>query len=114
MLTVTSEVAYATKALAELSLRGPMSAKTISELTNSPNRWLLQILRKLTLAGILNARRGVTGGYELARTPISLLNVIEALQGPFALTGPLDPALLGRAEAGIPALRQHFDSVRVA
>jgi Rrf2 family protein len=50
-----------------------------------PERFLLQILRNLVTHGILRSTRGVEGGYSLTRPPeqISLLDVIEAIEGPF-------------------------------
>ena len=49
-----------------------------------PERFLLQILRHLVTHGILHSTRGVEGGYTLERKPqdISLLEVIEAIEGP--------------------------------
>ena len=49
-----------------------------------PERFLLQILRNLVNHGILRSTRGVDGGYSLVRRPeeISLLDVIEAIDGP--------------------------------
>lgn len=49
-----------------------------------PERFLLQILRNLVTHGILRSTRGVDGGYALTRSPeeISLLDVIEAIEGP--------------------------------
>ncbi len=49
-----------------------------------PERFLLQILRSLVIHGILRSTRGVDGGYALTRPPeeISLLDVIEAIEGP--------------------------------
>jgi Rrf2 family protein len=50
-----------------------------------PERFLLQILRNLVTHGILRSTRGVDGGYSLVRSPdqISLLEVIEAIEGPY-------------------------------
>jgi Rrf2 family protein len=49
-----------------------------------PERFLLQILRNLVTRGILESTRGVDGGYRLVRDAdeISLLDVIEAIDGP--------------------------------
>ena len=49
-----------------------------------PERFLLQILRNLVTHGILRSTRGVDGGYALTRPPedISLLDIIEAIEGP--------------------------------
>jgi Rrf2 family protein len=50
-----------------------------------PERFLLQILRNLVTHGILRSTRGVDGGYALVKPAdqISLLEVIEAIEGPY-------------------------------
>ncbi len=54
-----------------------------------PERFLLQILRNLVTHGILRSTRGVDGGYALVRPAdqISLLDVIEAIEGPYDSDG---------------------------
>jgi len=49
-----------------------------------PERFLLQILRDLSKQGILHSTRGGGGGFALGRPAeeISLLDVIEAVDGP--------------------------------
>ena len=49
-----------------------------------PERFLLQILRMLVTHGVLRSTRGVDGGYSLTKPPdqVSLLDVIEAIEGP--------------------------------
>lgn len=60
-----------------------------------PERFLLQILRNLVTHGILQSTRGVDGGYTLERPPeeISLLEVIEAIEGPIAPSVPVSEGL---------------------
>ena len=55
-----------------------------------PERFLLQILRSLVTHGILQSTRGVVGGYTLVRPPeeISLLEIIEAIEGPVGSSFP--------------------------
>jgi Rrf2 family protein len=49
---------------------------------------MAKILRGLVRAGLLRSSRGVHGGFSLARgaAEISLLDVVEAIEGPVALT----------------------------
>jgi Rrf2 family protein len=54
---------------------------------NIPRSFLAKILQKLTKAGYVKSFRGVKGGFQIAKTPrhISLLDVIEVVQGPTAI-----------------------------
>lgn len=60
-----------------------------------PERFLLQILRNLVTHGILHSARGVDGGYRLERRPeeISLLEIVEAVDGPLCTGSPLPEGL---------------------
>ena len=63
------------------------SAREIAERYRLPAPMVANILKQLTVAGILTSTRGAQGGYELARDPaeISLADVVRALEGPFSL-----------------------------
>jgi Rrf2 family protein len=85
---------YALRALLELGLRyepegGVVRIQTISAAQNIPKRFLEQILNDLKTAGILESRRGVAGGYRLAKPPesITLAEVIRHIEGPLAPVG---------------------------
>jgi Rrf2 family protein len=53
----------------------------------TPKSFLAKILQKLVKAGVVQSFRGVKGGFRLNRAPedISLLDVIEAVEGAIAL-----------------------------
>ena len=61
-----------------------------------PERFLLQVLRNLVTHGVLQSSRGVEGGYFLGRysAGISLLEIIEAIDGPLVSAMPLSTACL--------------------
>ena len=69
-----------------------------------PHRFLLQILRDLAKKGIVHPTRGGGGGFTLERPPdaISLLEAIEAIDGPLAAgrlgLGNLMPGIVQRIE----------------
>lgn len=67
---------------------GPVAANTLAEKTHLPRPTVAKLLKTLHKAGLINATRGVTGGYSLVRQPadISLVEIIEAIEGPVALT----------------------------
>jgi Rrf2 family iron-sulfur cluster assembly transcriptional regulator len=78
---------YAARALLSLALHGsnrPTSVKEIAERTNLPQPYLEQILLAVKGAGLVVSKRGVGGGYVLAREPerITLAEIIDAVEGP--------------------------------
>jgi Rrf2 family protein len=80
-----------------------------------PERFLLQILRNLVTHGILRSTRGVDGGYTLTRPPdeISLLDVIEAIEGPLDAGEPAGDGLPEESHTRLhSALRQITDTSR--
>jgi Rrf2 family protein len=84
---------YAARALLSLALHGselPTSVKEIAERTNLPQPYLEQILLQVKGAGIVRSKRGVGGGYVLARPPaeITLAEIVSAVEGP--LTAPVE------------------------
>lgn len=63
---------------------GPVSAREVAERRNIPPRFLEQLFVALRRAGLVSAIRGARGGFTLTRDPesISVLDVVEALEGP--------------------------------
>ncbi|MFN4215829.1 MAG: RrF2 family transcriptional regulator [Brevinematales bacterium] len=59
----------------------------IAEKEAISEKYLEHIINRLKVAGIVQAQRGIKGGYILAKNPseISLLEVVETLEGPLAL-----------------------------
>lgn len=63
--------------------------RTVAEHARVPLRFLEQIFHELKRAGLLTAKRGPRGGYQLARPPtqITMGDIVRALEGSaFALT----------------------------
>src|SRR6516165_5785541 len=67
-----------------------VSSQEIAKKRELPERFLLKVLKPLVSAGILQSVRGPGGGYRLARpaTKITLLEVIEAVDGPIRGVAP--------------------------
>ena len=82
---------YASRALLSLALRAdeavPTSVRDIAERTGLPQPYLEQILLALKGAGLVRSKRGVGGGYVLARPPeqITLGEIVSAVDGPIAV-----------------------------
>jgi Rrf2 family protein len=80
---------YALRAMVVLGLnygQEVVRIQTISKQQNIPKRFLEQILNDLKSAGILESRRGMSGGYRLSKPPekISLAQIIRHIEGPLA------------------------------
>ncbi len=86
-MKVSTRGDYAARALLSLALHaqeGPTSVRDIAERTGLPQPYLEQILLALKGAGLVRSKRGVGGGYVLARPPseIDLAEVVSAVDGP--------------------------------
>ena len=80
---------YALRALLVLGLNYEqplVRIQAISDQQNIPKRFLEQILNDLKSAGFVQSRRGVAGGYRLARRPeeITLAAVVRHIEGALA------------------------------
>src|SRR5512134_1398994 len=64
--------------------------RDLAEKNGIPKKFLELILLELKNVGLLESRRGVGGGYLLARRPetIRAAEIVEAFEGPVAATGP--------------------------
>ncbi|MFP6563992.1 MAG: Rrf2 family transcriptional regulator [Myxococcota bacterium] len=71
-----------------------VQVRVVGERQGIPGRYLEQIFRKLRQAGLVRGKRGPGGGYRLARAPaaISLLDIVEAVEGPIEARAPARPA----------------------
>jgi Rrf2 family protein len=75
--------------------------RDLAEKNGIPKKFLELILLELKNAGILSSRRGVGGGYLLARRPeaIRTVEIVEVFEGPVVANGhEKGPAKAGRAE----------------
>ena len=71
-----------------------INAGQLAEETGIPLPTVQKLVSRLTSAGLLRSTRGVGGGLKLARpaAAISLADIIEAVEGPIALTQCVDDA----------------------
>ncbi len=82
---------YACRALLSLALHDdgvtPTSVRDLAERTGLPQPYLEQILLALKGAGLVRSKRGVGGGYVLARPAdaISLGAIVSAVDGPIVV-----------------------------
>jgi Rrf2 family iron-sulfur cluster assembly transcriptional regulator len=87
-LTMTGE--YAVRAMMHVASLPKNAIAQIPEISKEwdiPENFLRKIIAKLTKGGLLRSRRGVRGGVALGKAAkkITLLDVIELVEGPMAL-----------------------------
>ncbi len=71
-----------------------VSAAELAAETGLPAPTVQKVVSKLAAAGLLNSTRGSGGGLQLARpaAAISVADIVEAVEGPIALTACIDGA----------------------
>lgn len=89
-MQITRQADYAVRAVLHLSKLGNnqrAATSTVAEEQHIPPSFLAKIISQLSIAGLLHTSRGARGGVTLARDPkeITLLEVIEAIDGPIQL-----------------------------
>ncbi len=93
MFKVNKLTDYATVLLIEIARHAAAhSTQHISEHTGIPLPTVAKLMKSLNKAGLVASRRGAGGGYALGRAPaeITLADVIQAVEGPIALTACAD------------------------
>jgi Rrf2 family protein len=86
-MRVSAKVDYALRAMLELADVGELvKGEYLATAQAIPQKFLESILVELRHAELVTSRRGVDGGYALARPAetISLADVIRAVEGPIA------------------------------
>ncbi len=85
-----------------------LQIKDLAARNDIPKKFLELILLELKNAGILTSRRGVGGGYILARRPDAIRSseIIAAIEGP--LLAPRDPKGAGKAHDEGPSHAVHL------
>ena len=89
-MQITRQADYATRAILYLARTGKDERIATSQVAREqkiPPSFLAKIISQLSIAGLLHTSRGARGGISLSRDPeqITLLEVIEAIDGPIQL-----------------------------
>ncbi|PEQ12172.1 SUF system Fe-S cluster assembly regulator [Novosphingobium sp. PC22D] len=96
--------------------RARVSATQLAEETGLPAPTVQKLVSRLTAAGLLRSARGAGGGLKLARpaAAVSLADIVEAVEGPIALTSCIEQ---GRHDCTLEqgcAVRPHWPQVNAA
>jgi Rrf2 family protein len=107
---ITAKADYAVRAAVELAAAAerdddrPVKGEQLARLQRIPQNFLENILTELRRAGIVRTRRGVDGGYQLARpaAAITVADVLRAVEGPLAAVQGVRPNELHYPHAAAP------------
>jgi len=89
-MQITRQADYAVRAMVYLAQLGPEKRAATGQIAKEksiPPSFLAKIVSQLSVAGLLQTSRGARGGVSLAKPAeaISLLDVVEAIDGPIML-----------------------------
>ncbi len=89
-MQITRQADYAMRAMLYLAREGKgkrVATSDVADAQHIPPSFLAKIVSQLSVAGLLHTSRGMRGGISLARDPsqITLLDVVEAIDGPIRL-----------------------------
>ncbi len=89
-MQITKQADYALRAMLYLAQLPPNERAATSRIADEqaiPPSFLAKIISQLSIAGLIHTSRGAHGGVSLAVSPekISVLDVVEAIDGPLAL-----------------------------
>jgi Rrf2 family protein len=126
-MRLTHASSYAVHALAHLAAVGPdrwVHSYDIARGRGIPERFILKVLRPLVTSRLVRSRKGLHGGFRLAKpaASIALLEVVEAVEGPLRgetpVWGPdqggLDARLREVCEEVVGLVRRRLGRVRLS
>lgn len=118
MIRLTNLADYAVVVMAAAAREPGMklSAARVAELTMIPAPTVAKLMGTLARGGLLTASRGVAGGFTLSRDPanISVVDVVEAVDGPIALTSCAGNDVNDCVMEGHCAIRGHWAPINQA
>jgi Rrf2 family protein len=107
-MQITRAADYAVRVVTYLASRPPdltVRRSEIARATNVAESFLAKVLQQLVQAGMVTSQRGAGGGFRLAVDggTLSLLDVVEAMEGPLRLNSCLERGPSCKRKAWCPA-----------
>ncbi len=95
---------------------GRLNATLLADETGLPLPTVQKLVSRLSAAGLIESTRGTGGGFRLARPPaaISLADIVEAIEGPIALTGCIDATKQDCLIVATCQVKPHWNSVNAS
>jgi Rrf2 family protein len=125
-MKLTRASSYALHAVAFMAAQKhdrPIASHLIAQARGIPERFLLKVLKPLVQARVLLSIKGPNGGYRLARpaSDISMLEVLEAVDGPIRGQSPLSEEGNGALNHKLEVIckenadqtRKHLEKIRI-
>ena len=93
-----------------------LSANLLADETGVPLPTAQKLMGRLASAGLLTSARGTGGGFRLAREAerISLADIIEAVEGPIAMTNCIEGSTHDCVLEGSCRVKPHLGAVNIA
>jgi FeS assembly SUF system regulator len=119
MMRLSSLADYAVVTMAAAARhcgQAQINAGQLAEETGIPLPTVQKLVSKLSAAGLLRSVRGAGGGFKLARpaAAVSLADVIEAIEGPIAMTSCVETGKHDCALEGSCKVQPHWAVVNGA
>ena len=109
---------YAVVVMAQMALRdkATLTATEISRDTGVPLPTVAKVLNALARGGLIVSQRGAAGGYGLSRPAgeIGVAEIIQAIEGPIALTACVEGSAAQCDVEGVCPMRGGWDQVNRA
>lgn len=116
-MRISARSDYAVRAVVEVAAAAPHRVKVehVAGAQDIPAKFLEQIMTDLRRSAVLTSRRGIEGGYTLARpaAEITIADVIRAVDGPLAWVRDERPGSVEYGGVAAP-LREVWVAVRAA
>ncbi|MGI4877180.1 MAG: SUF system Fe-S cluster assembly regulator [Janthinobacterium lividum] len=115
-LTNLADYAVVVMTAAARSVDPRLSASAVAAMTGIPVPTVAKLMGTLKRAGLLASTRGVAGGFRLARPvdAISVADIVEAVDGPIALTNCQHGQVSACALEGSCTVRPHWAPINIA
>lgn len=112
-MQITRAADYAVRVmihLATLPVGSKMRSADLAEATGTPECFLSKVLQRLVQQGLIASYRGNGGGFQLTKPSerVSLLEVIEAIEGTTHLNACLEPGRRVTGSPGAPPIKCGF------
>lgn len=118
MIKLSNLADYAVVIMTAMANHAPqkLNAADVSGATGVPQATAAKVMGHLARAGLLESHRGIGGGFALAKLPVDICvaDMIEAVDGPIALTNCIDQGPGDCSLTSICSMKPHWQIMNEA